>query len=167
MSADMSPTSTAGSHARIARSRVADLVRALVDQKLTVATAESLTGGLCSYLLVDEPDSGQVMLGSVVAYDADQKRRILGVEARAVVSDECALQMVTGAQQLFGAACAASFTGVAGPLEVEGKPVGTVHIGVACRGRRHALGARFDGDPDEIRLQAISAAAEQLLDLLR
>jgi PncC family amidohydrolase len=156
----------AGTAARSARERVGELVRELVDRQLTMATAESLTGGLCSYLLVDEPDSGQVMLGSVVAYSADEKRRILCVDASAVVSDECALQMVVGVQRLFGARCAVSFTGVAGPSEVEGKPVGTVHIGIACGEHHRAFGVRFDGDPDEIRLQAIAVAVERLLDLL-
>jgi PncC family amidohydrolase len=167
--ADIRPsfaTPDAGSAAPTARAQIGELVRHLVGRQLTLATAESLTGGLCSYLLVDEPDSGQVMLGSVVAYDADEKRRILGVDADEVVSDECALQMVRGVQQLFGSSCAVSFTGVAGPSEVEGKPVGTVHIGIACGDRYEAFGARFEGEPDDIRLQAISAAAGRLRDLI-
>jgi PncC family amidohydrolase len=167
--ADIRPsfaTPDSGAAAQHARERIGELVRHLVDRQLTMATAESLTGGLCSYLLVDEPDSGQVMLGSIVAYDTDEKRRILGVDAEQVVSDECALQMVSGVQRLFGSSCAVSFTGVAGPSEVEGKPVGTVHIGIACGDHHQAFGARFEGEPDDIRLQAISAAAERLCDLI-
>jgi PncC family amidohydrolase len=145
---------------------VAALVRELVARELTMATAESLTGGLCAYLLVDEPDSGQVMLGSIVAYAAHEKRRLLGVEATEVVSDECALEMVRGVQRMFGSTCGIAFTGVAGPEPAEGKPVGTVHIGVACGDHHSARGYRFEGSPDEIRLQAITVAAERLLELV-
>jgi PncC family amidohydrolase len=164
--ADVSSTSTATWAEANARARVGELVRRLVDRQLTISTAESLTGGLCSYLLVDEPDSGQVMLGSIVAYSPEEKRRILGVDVSEVVSDECAGQMVAGVQRLFGSTCAVSFTGVAGPSEVEGKPVGTVHIGVACGEHHQAFGMQFGGEPDEIRLQAISAAVQRLADLL-
>jgi PncC family amidohydrolase len=160
------PISPAADLTAHARDRVGALIRALVGAQLTMATAESLTGGLCAYLLVDEPDSGQVMLGSIVAYDVEQKQRLLGVDAPCVVSEECALQMVEGVQRVFQSSCALSFTGVAGPDTVEAQPVGTVFVGVACNSRRQALRCQLNGEPNEIRLQAIVAAVDGLIDLI-
>jgi PncC family amidohydrolase len=148
------------------RERVAVLVEALVARDLTVATAESLTGGLCSYHIVDAPDSGKVMLGAVVAYSSGEKRRLLGVEDGPVVSPGCALQMAEGVQRLFAADCALAFTGVAGPATQEGQPVGTVFIAVACAEERRVVGLRLDGTPAEIRLEAIGEGVGLLVEAI-
>lgn len=149
-----------------ARAASHDLVAALLARGLRVVTAESLTGGLASYLLVREPDSGQVMAGSVVTYLADEKRRVLGVGDYPVVSAECARQMAAGASQLFETPCAIAFTGVAGPAAQEGRPVGTVFIAARCREHSIELERRFDGDPDAIRLAAITAGFQALRQLV-
>jgi len=145
-----------------AREAIAGLVHALVERQLTVVTAESLTGGLASYLIVDVPDSGQVMLGAITAYATEEKERLLGVHECPVVSARCAAQMVAGVIRAFRADCAMSFTGVAGPAEQEGQPVGTVFIGVGVGDDCEVLSERFDGDPDAVRLQAIAAGARRL-----
>lgn len=148
------------SHAAQAACR--ELVRVLLLRGLRVVTAESLTGGLASYLLVDEPDSGDVMAGSVVAYQTDEKRRVLGVNETCVVSASCASQMAAGAARLFGVPCAVAFTGVAGPATQESQPVGTVFVAVRCGERDVVLERHLDGEPDDIRLAAIAAGFEEL-----
>jgi PncC family amidohydrolase len=150
-----------------ARARVADLVDQLTARELTIAAAESLTGGLCAYLLVDTPDSGPVMLGSAVAYSSDEKRRLLHVDAGPVVSAHCARQMAEGAQRLFAADCALAFTGVAGPATQEGQPVGTVFIAAACGDELRVVQRSLSGEPAEIRLEAICDGVDLLLDVLR
>lgn len=149
------------------RRRLSTLVARLRAEHLTLATAESLTAGLGTYVIIDEPGSGEVVLGGVIAYAVAAKRAILGVAHDCdVVSAECASQMAAGAQRLFGSACAIAFTGAAGPLPLDHHPVGQVVVAVRCGGVESVVEHRFVGDPDEIRLQAIGAAAAQLDGLL-
>lgn len=149
-----------------ARAAAERLVRLLLARGVRVATAESLTGGLASHVLVDIPDSGQVHLGGVVAYDSDVKRLVLGVGDGPVVSGRCAQEMAAGVQRLFGAPCAIAFTGVAGPTEQEGLPVGTVFTAARAGERSMVVGRRFDGTPDEIRFQAVCQGIDLLTELL-
>jgi len=149
-----------------ARAAATALVGVLAARGLRVVTAESFTGGLASYLLVDVPDSGPVAAGSVVAYATDEKRRILEVDDCPVVSGECASRMAVGAARLFRVPCAVSFTGVAGPSTQEGRPVGTAFIGVHADERTAVLQRRYDGSPDTIRLAAIADAFRALSALL-
>jgi nicotinamide-nucleotide amidase len=142
------------------------LVTTLLEHRLTLATAESVTGGMCALTLVEVPDSGTVMLGSVVAYASAEKRRVLGVDEGPVVSATCARQMAAGVIRLFGADCALSFTGVAGPAEQEGQPVGTVFVTAASGPHERTRRFRFDGTPTEIRSQTIAAGAEMLTELV-
>jgi nicotinamide-nucleotide amidase len=145
---------------------VEQLVRTLVERRSTLATAESVTGGLCALALVEVPDSGQVMLGSVVAYASAEKRRILGVGDVPVISAACAQQMATGVMGLFASACALAFTGVAGPAEQEGQPVGMVFITAAAGRHQHTREFRFGGGPGDVRRQAVDAGASMLFGLL-
>ncbi len=106
----------------------------------TVATAESLTGGLLCAALVSVPGASVVVRGGVVAYAADVKTGVLGVPAdvldqHGTVAAESAAAMAVAARALFGADWAVATTGVAGPDPIEDKPVGTVHVAVAGRGR--------------------------------
>ncbi len=149
------------------RRRVGTLVARLRAEHLTLATAESLTAGLGSYLAIDEPGAGEVVLGGIVAYAVAAKRAILGVAHDCdVVSAACASQMAIGAQRLFGAACAVAFTGVAGPEALDQHPVGQVIVAVRCGGVETVAEHRFVGDPDEVRIQTIAAAVAQLETLL-
>jgi nicotinamide-nucleotide amidase len=145
---------------------VEQLVRTLVERRLTLATAESVTGGLCALALVEVPDSGQVMLGSVVAYASAEKRRILGVGDVPVISAACARQMASGVMDLFSSKCALAFTGVAGPAEQEGQPVGTVFVTAAVGRDRQTQEFRFDGGPGDVRRQAVDTGASMLVGLL-
>jgi nicotinamide-nucleotide amidase len=143
---------------------VADLLRA---RSATVATAESLTGGLLGGELTKAPGSSDVYAGGVVAYATAVKESLLGVPPGIpVISDECAAAMATGVRERLGATYGLSLTGVAGPAEQEGRPVGTVHVGLAgpdVPGGVLARALRLPGDRPRVRTFAVTAA----LNLLR
>jgi len=136
---------------------------------LTVATAESCTGGMVGAALTDVPGSSAAYLGGVVSYSDEAKVTLLGVDpdliaACGAVSDAVAKAMASGARDALGADVAVSVTGVAGP---EGgtadKPVGTVWFGVAGPHGVEAQLRRFAGDRATVRERAKMTA----LDLLR
>jgi nicotinamide-nucleotide amidase len=103
-------------------------------------------------------------MGSIVSYHPDVKRSVLGVTAERVVSAECAQEMAEGARRVLGADVGISITGVAGPEEQEGQPVGTVWFGVALPGRpAETVHARLPGDRERIR----QFSTISLLNLLR
>ena len=102
----------------------------------SVATAESLTGGLLSATLTDVPGASRSFVGGVVSYATRVKESLLGVPAEVVsrhgvVSGECAAAMATGVRAVLDATWGLATTGVAGPDSQEGRPVGTVWIAVA------------------------------------
>ena len=146
---------------------------ALRARRLTLATAESLTGGALADLVSSVPGASATYLGGVVSYATAVKQQLLGVslatiETHGVVSAQCAAEMARGVRVLLGSDVGVSTTGVAGPEHQEGKPVGLVHIAVDdVEGTRtHEL--RLVGDRPEIRAtacsHAVSAALEALLD---
>ena len=114
-------------------------VAALYDRKLTLATAESCTGGLVSKRITDISGSSSVLEGGVVSYSNDVKMKILGVaaatlDAHGAVSEETAREMAEGAARRLGADVAVSTTGIAGPTGgSDEKPVGTVCFAVTSR----------------------------------
>ena len=102
----------------------------------TLATAESLTGGRLASLVTGVPGASRVYLGGIVAYATEVKQGLLGVPEElvaqhGVVSAACARAMAEGVRAGLGSTWALSTTGVAGPDEQEGKPVGTVYVGLA------------------------------------
>lgn len=132
----------------------------------TVGCAESLTGGGLAALLTATPGASDTFVGGVVSYATGVKREVLGVEAELVVSSDCALQMSAGVRRLLGTDWAVATTGVAGPTEQDGQPVGTVFIGLTGPGFDEVRACRFEGDRHAIRAQACRAALEVLLDAL-
>ena len=143
----------------------AELVLSLLRARgLTLATAESCTGGLVAVRLTDVPGSSDVFLGSVVAYANEVKAGELGVpngvlEQHGAVSAETAAAMAHGARGRLHADVAVSVTGVAGP---EGgtpeKPVGLVHLHVVGPSGERALRLDLPGDRETIRTRATVAA---------
>lgn len=134
----------------------------------TIAAAESLTGGLLTARLAAAPDASTWFRGGVVAYNSEVKQTVLGVPPGPVVSDQAASAMAMGVSKLLGADLAVSTTGVGGPGEEEGRPPGTVWIGLAWNGLR--VGAweyKFEGDPPEICRQTCEAALERVRERLR
>lgn len=135
----------------------------LIERGMTLAVAESLTGGLVGSRLTEAAGTSEFFLGSVVAYSTEVKRKLLGVGDTPAVSEETARDMAAGAAALLGADVGLSLTGVAGPTEQDGQPVGTVWIGVHDQAGTEARLLRLAGGRDQIRqIAAISA-----LDMLR
>jgi nicotinamide-nucleotide amidase len=129
----------------------------------TLATAESLTGGQLAAVITGVPGVSAAYLGGVVSYATELKISLLGVpaelvEAHGVVSAECAMAMATGVRRLTGSTWALSTTGVAGPTEQEGKPVGTVYVGLAGPGLIEAIALNLDGDRPTIQAQTCDGA---------
>jgi len=118
----------------------------------TLGIAESLTGGLIGARLTNVPGSSEVFRGSIASYATEVKRSVLGVTAEKVVTEEAVKQMAEGAQRVLGADVAISVSGVAGPDEMEGQPVGTVWYGIAVPGHgTEAVTARLPFDRERIR----------------
>lgn len=139
---------------------VLDLLR---QRGLTLATAESVTGGLIASRLTSVPGASEVFRGSVVSYASEVKFDVLGVPRGPVVSDEAAIAMAEGACRVLGADVAVSVTGVAGPDQLEGVPVGTVFMGTCVEGESDSFMVRLPGDRERVR----QFAAISVLDLLR
>ncbi len=97
---------------------------------LTLATAESLTGGMVGSRICDVPGASDVYLGGVVSYANSVKSDLLGVPDGPVVTEEAAAAMAAGARRCTGADVAVATTGVAGPDPLEGKEAGTVCMAV-------------------------------------
>lgn len=137
---------------------------------LTVAVAESCTGGLVGALITDQPGSSGYFLGGVIAYADEVKRDQLGVNAalltrHGAVSREVALAMAEGARSRFSTAIAASITGIAGPDGgSDEKPVGLTFIGVASDRGSRCEEFRFTGDRWANRRQAASEALRLLIE---
>lgn len=140
--------------------------RLLKERGLTVATAESCTGGLVAHRLTNVPGSSAYVRGGVVAYANDAKHSLLGVAPatladRGAVSEEAAAEMAAGARQAMGADIAVSTTGIAGPDGgTPEKPVGTVCLGLSTAGETFAARYQFWGTRDWVKLLASQVALE-------
>ncbi len=151
----------------------AELLALAHREGLTLATAESCTGGMVGQMLTDVPGSSAVYLGGVVAYSNEVKSRQLGVpadliERHGAVSEEVALAMARGARDRLGADLAVAITGVAGPGGgTADKPVGTVWT--AWTGTDGLVARRwaYPGGREAIRRRAATAALFQLYRTLK
>ena len=137
----------------------------------TFATAESLTGGQLAAAITAVPGVSATYLGGVVSYATELKVSLLGVpesvvSEHGVVSAACAEAMATGIRGLTGATWALSTTGVAGPAEQEGKPVGTVYVGLAGPGLAEAVALSLGGDRPTIQEQTCVHALAALESVL-
>jgi PncC family amidohydrolase len=144
----------------------------LKKRDLTIAVAESMTGGLLAASLADLPASSKHFLGGVVSYTPEKKMEVLGVPADVinkdgVVSEPTARLMAEGARRLFRSDVAISVTGVAGPEEEEGKPVGLTYVGVSVDGRSAVREYRWPGGRAANRLASVEAAMELAADMLQ
>jgi nicotinamide-nucleotide amidase len=130
---------------------------------LSLGLAESVTGGLVAARLTAVAGASEWFRGAVVSYDRQVKYSLLGVSDGPVVSESAATEMAVGAARVLGADVGLAVTGVAGPTEQDGQPVGTVWLGLALDGVASAVRIRLPGDRERIR----QFAAISLLDLLR
>jgi nicotinamide-nucleotide amidase len=139
---------------------VADL---LVERKLTLGVAESLTGGLVGSRLAETEGASAWFRGSIVAYDSQVKFDLLGVPEGPVVSAEAARAMAEGACRALQASVGLGITGVAGPTTQDDQPVGTVFMAVALDGRTDVAERHMPGSRQLVR----QLATISLLDMLR
>ena len=141
---------------------VGHLLRA---QNLSLAVAESLTGGLVGSRLTNVVGASEWFRGCVVSYASDVKFDVLGVPEGPVVSEVAAKAMALGARKVLGADVGLAVTGVAGPAEQDGQAPGTVYIGLALPGddEGEARLLRLPGDRERVR----QFSAISLLDALR
>ncbi|WP_426269551.1 CinA family protein [Dyella kyungheensis] len=153
---------------------LAEQVAAAAQQRrLMLVTAESCTGGWIAKALTDLPGSSAWFDAGVVTYSYGAKEALLGVNPRTLertgaVSEETALEMVSGALARFGAGMAVAVTGIAGPTGgTPDKPVGTVWIGWKRRGGyAHATLFHFAGDREAVRRQTVAAALNGVIKAL-
>jgi nicotinamide-nucleotide amidase len=129
-----------------------EVLRLCEERGWSLGVAESLTGGFIGSRLTNVPGASRTYRGSIASYATDVKRSVLGVTAELVVSEEAVTQMAEGAQRVLGADVAIAVTGVAGPDEQDGQPVGTVWYGIAIPGHEpEAVTARLPFDRERIR----------------
>lgn len=150
----------------------ARVVRAFTERKLTLGTAESLTGGLIAASVAGVSGASAVLMGGIVSYDPRVKHELLGVsqsviDTVGVVSEPCARQMAEGAQRALKVDVAVSATGVAGPTGGTAQtPVGTVFIGVCGPGGTRVDECHFTGDRQSVREQSAAHALTMALQAL-
>ncbi len=144
-------------------------VELLTRHGLTVATCESLTGGLICATLVDVPGASKVVRGGLITYQTDTKTLLAGVDAgliadKGVVSGEVAQAMAEGTRQRLGVDIALSATGMASPGGEDEPPAGTVFVGVASEKGVRAIALRLCGDRAAIRRQTVEAAIGAIME---
>jgi nicotinamide-nucleotide amidase len=138
----------------------------------TLATAESLTGGRLAAAVTSVPGASASYVGGFVTYATELKIALLGVpealvEQYGVVSGECASAMAEGCRAATGASYAVATTGVAGPDLQEGKPAGTVFVGVAGPDGTTAVSMELVGDRHQVQDRACREALAVLCGILR
>jgi PncC family amidohydrolase len=148
------------------------LAVALTNHHMTLATAESCTGGGLSQLLTTIPGASAFFVGGIIAYQNDIKIDFLGVPSKALelhgaVSAQTATAMAEGCRIRFKTDLAVSITGIAGPSGGSPeKPVGLVYIAVASREETRTTEHRFSGDRHQVREHAIASALRLILEVI-
>ena len=148
------------------------VIDALKVNALTLATAESCTGGGIGHALTAVPGSSAAYLGGVISYTNAVKEQVLGVPGAVLreygaVSPQTACAMAEGICKLLGSDLGVSVTGLAGPdSDGSGKPVGLVYLGLSFHGKTTVAEHIFSGDRQSVRQQAVEAALQMVLDTL-
>ncbi|HWS31130.1 MAG TPA: CinA family protein [Actinoplanes sp.] len=147
-------------------------VHSLVDRRETLATAESLTGGLVAATLVEIPGVSAVFRGGLVVYATELKAQLAGVPRdllteRGPVDPDVAVALAEGARERCGADWGVSTTGVAGPEPQDGKPVGLVYVAVAGPDLSEVRELRLTGNRETVRRESVTAVLQLLTDSLR
>ncbi|NNN00390.1 MAG: competence/damage-inducible protein A [Acidimicrobiaceae bacterium] len=138
----------------------------LVERGATLGVAESITGGLIASRLVNISGASKWFRGGVVSYASEVKYELLGVARGPVVSAEAAEAMAVGVRAVLGSDIGLSVTGVAGPEEQDGLPVGTVFVGIAVGEQVEHVALRLPGDRPRIRAYSAISALDALRRLL-
>ncbi|HEY0002394.1 MAG TPA: CinA family protein [Actinoplanes sp.] len=154
------------------RAAAAAVVHRLVDRRETLASAESLTGGLIAATLVEIPGVSAVFRGGLVVYATDLKHALAGVPAdllaeRGPVDPDVARALAAGARERCGADWGVATTGVAGPEPQDGKPVGMVFVAVAGPFGATVRELKLAGNRAVIRTESVTSALWLLTDCLQ
>ncbi len=148
------------------------LINKLKSKGFRISAAESCTGGLVSKLLTDTAGASEVFDCAVTTYSNESKMKLLGVKKETLdtygaVSEQTAKEMASGVLALASSDIAVSVTGIAGPSgATEGKPVGTVCIGIATAEKCYAATFMFAGSRAQIRRLSAKMACKMALDEL-
>jgi nicotinamide-nucleotide amidase len=134
----------------------------LLAKGLTLAVAESLTGGLLASRLVAVPGASEWFRGGIVSYATEVKHDLLDVPEGPVVSEAAARAMANTVRRRLGADVGLSTTGVAGPAEMDGQPPGTVWLGVAVGDDVSAVQVHLPGDRDRVRQYSVISVLDRL-----
>lgn len=150
-----------------------ELINLLIQNNMTITTAESCTGGMISSSLVDVPGASNVLNEAYVTYSNEAKMRLLNVSRETLdtvgaVSEKTAYEMVKNVAVVASADCAIAVTGIAGP---DGgspdKPVGTVYAGFYCKGNILVKRYNFDGNRTSVREQTVSACVDDMIEIIK
>lgn len=149
--------------------KAADVVAALTERGLTIAVAESLTGGLVVAELVSVPGASVVVRGGIVAYATELKAQLLGVDASLLAREGAihplvAEQMALGVRERLGADVGLATTGAAGPDPQDGHEPGEVWLGISTVSGTRSRGLRLSGDRATIRQQTVDAVLRLVLE---
>ncbi|MDX9702546.1 MAG: CinA family protein [Candidatus Auribacterota bacterium] len=146
-----------------------DIGLLLINKKLTLALAESCSGGLVSHRITQVPGSSNYFLGGVVAYSNDMKMRLLGVHESTLdqygaVSKQTAIEMAQGIKKISDASICCAITGIAGPGggSIE-KPLGLVYIAVTSYKQEECKQFQFLGSREEIKIKTSNEALKMIL----
>lgn len=146
-----------GVHTRKMSTDAESIARIASERGLTVAVAESLTGGALAQAFAAAPDASEWFAGGVVAYTVRTKARVLGVPEGPVVNAPTARRMAEGVRELLGADIAAAVTGVGGPGPEEDRAPGTVFLAIVTADSTRITEFAFDGDPASVVQQTVDA----------
>jgi len=135
-------------------------------KELTLATAESATGGFLSHIITNIPGSSKNFLGGVVCYSAEAKNVFLDVDFDVInsfgaISEETTIALLNGVRNKLGSDLAVAITGVLG-TQMEGKPTGLVYIGIGSRIHNNVFDFQFNGSRLSIKKQTIRKALQLL-----
>jgi len=140
---------------------------------LTISCAESITGGMFQEKFTAIPGAGNMLKGGVVCYTNEVKEKVLNVlpetiAKKGAVSAKCAEELAYNISYLLNTDIGISFTGVAGPDELEGKPVGTVYIGISLKGQPVKVEKLNIGSTREsIRMRSVKYGCYFLIKMLK
>ena len=143
-----------------------DLLELLLERHLTIASMESLTGGLFAAFFTAIPGASQAFKGALVTY-CDEAKEKFGVRKETIdnygaISPECAKEMCLAASSLLKSDIAVSFTGNAGPSADEGKPVGLVYVGIQILDTYYGYRLDLTGERAKIRRSLVDFAFQTI-----
>jgi nicotinamide-nucleotide amidase len=139
------------------------VVAKLKKKSLTLATAESITGGGLAWQITSIPGSSEVFLGGVVSYSDKSKRKLLGItnallKKHTAVSERVAIEMADSVRAEMKSDFAIATTGVAGPGKAYGQKAGTVWIAIASKKETISVELSLSGDREAVRNATIMSA---------